>query len=145
MEVDYDIYARAEAELGWYNGSFYLSLGERTDAYDLVMRILRAISAKYGEEEIAHVKLMMTSESNSLKMNLVGGSITVDGVKGSRYGKGETTLTINARVVSSPSKLEAVIREGVQSSLLSLEIPLEGFKDACFSPSRPQPTHRIAT
>ncbi len=143
VEVDYDIYAQAEAELGWYNGTYQFSLGERADAYDLAIKVLKAISMRYGEDEIAHVKLMMTSESNALKMNLVGGTITVDGVKGSRYGKGEATLTVNARVVSPPSKLQAVVREAVESSLVSIGASMESFKDTCFSPSRPQPTYRM--
>jgi len=143
VDVDYDIYAQAEAELGWYNGSFHFSVGERLDAYDLAMRIIKEISGRFDEYEIAHVKLLLTSESNALKMNLVGRSITIDGVRGSRYGSGRTSLIVNARVVSSPEKLMESIRRSVSDSVQSLGLHMEGFDDTCFSPSRPQPTHRI--
>jgi G3E family GTPase len=143
VEIDYDIYAAAEAELGWYNGSFKLTLPDKTDAYDMAMRVLRSISDEYEADDIAHVKLMLTSEINALKMSLVCQSVNVDGVKGSRYGEGPSILTVNARVVSSPEKLKDVVRKAVANSLECFGLRIDGFEDDSFSPSRPQPTHKM--
>ena len=143
VDIDYDIYAKAEAELGWYNGEFGFQAREKVDTYDLATKIIRAISIWYDPADIAHAKLMLTSETNSLKMSAVFDNISIDGIKGSRYAQGNVTVTINARVVSSPEDLRSNIRSSIFEAMESIGIQVEGFKDECFSPSRPNPTHRI--
>jgi hypothetical protein len=143
VDIDYDRYAAAEAELGWYNGTFRFTLPPRTDSYDVALKLIGFVSSQYGDGDIAHVKLMLKTGKNALKMNLVNGSVGVDGVTGSRYGEGESVLTLNARVVSSPEKLTEVMRAAVDLSLDANRVRIEGFEDTCFSPSRPNPTHRM--
>jgi Ni2+-binding GTPase involved in maturation of urease and hydrogenase len=143
VEIDYDKYAAAEAELGWYNGTFKFKLPSRTDTYDVALKLMGYVASQYDDGDIAHVKLLLTSEKNSLKMNLVNGRVNVDGVKGSRYGEGESTLTLNGRVVSSPEKLIENMREAVRIALDAQMVNVERMEDTCFSPSRPNPTHRM--
>lgn len=143
VDIDYDRYAAAEAELGWYNGTFRFTLPVKTDSYDVALKLMGYISAQYGDADLAHVKLILKSERNALKMNLVNGSVNVDGVKGSRYGEGATVLNLNARVISSPEKLTEIIREAVNIALDAPRVDVESFEDTCFSPSRPNPTHRM--
>jgi hypothetical protein len=69
--------------------------------------------------------------------------VNVDGVKGSRYGEGATELNLNARVVSAPERLTEIIREAVRIALDAPQVKVESFEDNCFSPSRPNPTHRL--
>jgi hypothetical protein len=143
VEIDYDVYAAAEAELGWYNGRCEVVLPNKVDTYDIAMRILRDLSSKYETDDVAHVKLMLVSESNALKISLVCQNVNVDGVKGSRYGSGKCYLTINARVISSPDRLRTAVREAVASSLARFGLREESIEDDSFSPSRPRPTYRM--
>jgi len=143
VDIDYDRYAAAEAELGWYNGTFNFTLPAKTDSYDVALKLMGYVSSQYGDADLAHVKLILRSEKNALKMNLVNGSVNVDGVKGSRYGEGATVLNLNARVVSKPEKLTEVIRDAVKIALDAPRVDVESFEDTCFSPSRPSPTHRM--
>ncbi|MBI0582728.1 MAG: hypothetical protein ISF22_00725 [Methanomassiliicoccus sp.] len=143
VDIDYDRYAAAEAELGWYNGTFRFVLPPQTDSYSIALKIMGYVSSHYGDGDLAHVKLLLTSEKNALKMNLVNGNVNVDGVKGSRYGEGEATLTLNARVVSSPDKLSEIMRAAVKLALGAPAVDVGSFEDTCFSPGRPNPTHRI--
>jgi G3E family GTPase len=143
VDIDYDTYAKAEAELGWYNGTFGFQALEKVDAYELATKIIRAISLSYGPADIAHAKLMLTSDSNSLKMSAVFDNISVDGIKGSRYAQGKVTVVLNARVVSAPKELQTNIRKAVFEAMESTGYQTDGFKDECFSPSRPNPTHRL--
>ncbi|HEY3421346.1 MAG TPA: GTP-binding protein [Methanomassiliicoccales archaeon] len=143
IDIDYDTYAMAEAELGWYNGTFSFHALDRVDTYDLATKIIRAISLNYEPEDIAHAKLMVTSDTNSLKMSVVFDNISIDGIKGSRYAEGRVKVTINARVVSSPDDLQSNIRSAVFQAMDSIGKRSEGFADECFAPSRPNPTHRI--
>lgn len=143
VDIDYDRYAAAEAELGWYNGTFRFTLPARTDSYDVALKLMGYVSSQYGDADLAHVKLILRSEKNALKMNLVNGSVTVDGVKGSRYGEGAAELNLNARVVSAPERLTEIMREAVRMSLDAPQVSVDSFEDTCFSPSRPNPTHRM--
>ncbi len=143
VDIDYDTYAKAEAELGWYNGTFGFQTMEKVDAYELATKIIKAISFCYEPGDIAHAKLMLTSDTNSLKMSAVFDNISVDGVKGSRYSEGKVSVTINARIVSSPEVLKVNIRKSVFEAMETIGIQTDGFKDECFSPSRPNPTHRM--
>jgi G3E family GTPase len=143
VDVDYDLYAQAEAELGWYNGTYRFRAERDIDSYDLAMKVMKGVASEYNEGAIAHVKLLLTSEKNTLKMSLVLGSIGVDGVKGSRSAQGECVLNLNARVVSTPDELLQVMRRSAQGALHSMKVEEEGFEDDCFSPGRPRPTYRL--
>ena len=143
VEIDYDRYAAAEAELGWYNGTFRFNLPERTDSYDVALKVMGFISSEYNDGDIAHVKLLLQTDKNALKMNLVNRQVNVDGVKGSRYGEGESVLTLNGRVVSEPAKLTDAMRSAVRIALDAQMVQVTGYEDSCFSPSRPNPTHRL--
>jgi hypothetical protein len=76
-------------------------------------------------------------------MSLVQGQISVDLVKGSRYADGESVLNINARIVSAPEALRENARNAADVALKVRGLRHSGFKDDCFSPSRPNPTHRM--
>ena len=143
VDIDYDKYAAAEAELGWYNGTFRFELPERTDSYDVALKLMGYVSSQYGDGDIAHVKLLLESEKNVLKMNLVNRNVNVDGVRGSRYSEGKSSLTLNGRVVSEPERLTEVMRDAVHMALDALRVDVNGYEDDCFSPSRPDPTHRL--
>jgi G3E family GTPase len=143
--IDYDVYARAEAELGWYNGRYIFKAMERYDSYALANQLLRQIATQYGPEDIAHAKVMVRSESNAVKMSLVLGNITVDAVKGSRYGTGGTELIVNARIVSEPEKLREAVREAVDFAMASVRLKVDQSEDDCFAPSPPRPYYRMTS
>lgn len=142
VDVDYDKYADAEAELGWYNGVFTFSSPEY-DSYDMSMMMLRDLASKYLPNEIAHAKIALTSGANHTKVSLIGNEFSVGGVYGSRFGKGESQLNFNARIVSEPDALRSSIRETVDKVFALKGIDYEMKFDDCFSPGRPNPTHRL--
>ena len=111
VDIDYDTYAKAEAELGWYNCTF--GFPGRWKG-----RLLRTGHKDHPGHfpllrsgDIAHAKMMLTSDTNSLKMSVVFDNISIDGISGSRYAEGKVAVTINARVVSSPEELRSNIRK----------------------------------
>jgi G3E family GTPase len=143
-DIDYELYAQAEAELGWYNGKFEFLAQERVDSYDLATKILKSIGSEYDPTGIAHAKLFIESETNAVKMSQVGSNLTVDLVKGSRYSQGEVKLFVNARIVSSPERLKETVRRSVEEGIKGMGFEVEKFKDDCFSPSPPRPYYRMA-
>jgi G3E family GTPase len=142
VDVDYDLYAQAEAELGWYNGSYQFNLPFETDTYDLATKILRNVAQSFENGQIAHVKLLLDSATSAMKMSLVFSDIGVDGVKGGRKAKGKVVLNMNARVISAPDKLREIMRRSVMSALERSGAIDLAYEDDCFSPGRPNPTYR---
>lgn len=142
-DIDYGLYAKAEAELGWYNGKFELVASGKSDSYDLATRMLRTIGTEYSPSDIAHAKVFVESKSNAVKMSLVGSSLSVDEVKGSRYAQGDIDLLVNARIVSSPDRLKTTIRAAVKAASAETGLASRAFNDDCFSPSPPKPYYRI--
>jgi len=139
-DIDYSLYAQAEAELGWYNSTVAIDLPPRTDAFDLGKRFLSSLSELYPNGDVAHAKVMLTTASTAMKMSCVQGRLTVDLAKGSRFADGKGRFTVNARVVSSPEDL----RRNVRSALAkTLPTELEFESEECFSPSPPKPFHRM--
>lgn len=142
VQVDYDIYADAEAELGWYNGQVSFR-APRLDSYDLAARILRGVAGRYDPMDIAHIKIMLSSHSNALKVSAVCDHVSTDAAKGSRYAEGEVKLTINARIVSSPDLLRTAVREAVCAAMKALRVQEYDLEDDCYSPGRPNRTYRM--
>ena len=143
VDVDYELYAQAEAELGWYNGSYEFELPGETDTYDLATKILYNVAQSFENGQIAHVKLLLDSPTSALKMSLVFSDIGVDGVKGGRKAKGKVSLNMNARVLSTPDRLREIMRQSVINALERSGAILFAYKDDCFSPGRPNPTYRM--
>lgn len=142
VDVDYDIYARAEAELGWYNGRLSFK-GDRVDSYDLGTRVLRGLAESYGQQDIAHAKVMVKADGSAMKMSMIYGNLTVDWVKRSRYTSGDVEVLINARIVSTPEDLRASVRKAVEKAMGDMELKDYALNDECFSPGRPDPTYRM--
>ena len=144
VDVDYDLYAQAEAELGWYNGSYTLEFNLEIDSYEMATIIMNKVAESYGPGEIAHVKLLFTSPINAMKISLVFQNIGVDGVRGGRKAKGKCTLNVNARVISTPERLRSVMREAVLFAVHREGGEHIDYHDDCFSPGRPNPTYRMS-
>ena len=143
VDVDYNLYAQAEAELGWYNGSYKFEAESEIDSYDLTTSILNDVARRFLPGEIAHVKLLFSSPMNALKMSLVMESLGLDGVRGARRAKGQCTLNVNARVISKPEELRKGMRDSVLSTLKVKGVVNVTYEDDCFSPGRPNPTFRM--
>ncbi len=139
-DIDYSLYAQAEAELGWYNSTIAVDLPARTDAFDLGKRFLSALSEQYPTGDVAHAKVMLTTSGTAMKMSCVQGRLTVDMAKGSRFADGKGRFTVNARVVSSPEDLRRKVRAALAKAFPG-ELDFE--TEECFSPSPPKPFHRM--
>lgn len=141
-EIDYHVYAEAEAELGWYNGTF-LAKVERLDAYLLCRELLEDISSKFPVEDVAHAKIMLASESNAAKMSAVMGRVSIDAVAGSRFASGEARMTINARIATDPQILRMIVNQAVDHAAERFGLIFELDKEDFFSPAAPNPTYRM--
>lgn len=139
--VENSQFAGEKASLGWYGSASRLVPKGRVDIYDIVTSIMNRTASAFDPSEIAHVKVVLLSPDIGVKISLVGDSMQVDGLKGSRYLTTEAELVINARVISSPETLTEVFRDAVESlkSDFGLEIP--HFSEKCYRPKPEAPSY----
>lgn len=67
MEVDYDIYAEGEAELGWLNCQGKLSAAQTVELDDFLMKLLGSSHHQLiaMEAEVAHLKVIGMADLDS--------------------------------------------------------------------------------
>ena len=143
-DVDYDTYARGEAELGWLNATVSLFAHDQRDwrafALDLIRRIQSELAGRSAE--IGHLKLLIASSTGQVVANAASLSDTPTSQGSLETGPGTVDLVINARAHLGPDQLNAIVErsiliaagEGVEVTNPSLR---------SFSPAYPKPTHRI--
>ncbi len=147
MEVDYDVYAEGEAELGWLNAQLVL---RSTNAFDLdsfLVKLLEQIQVELNlhAAEVAHLKAIGMSSGKYAVANLVSSSSVPSLSIGSGFRTSSAEVVVNARVAIDPDILSRVIKETLHrvGSEFGVEIVLNTLQS--FRPGRPVPTHRLAS
>ena len=145
MELDYDIYAEGEAELGWLNSQFQVRSDKPVDLDTLLLDLVASLQSKLSEAnaEIAHLKAIGMSDGNYAVANSVSNcTAPVLSLASSCIAK-EADVVINARVATAPEALEQLVRS--QSDLVCTKQHASASVDTMqsFRPGRPVPTHRI--
>ena len=78
VDIDYDTYAKAEAELGWYNGTFGFQTMEKVDAYELATKIdqghivLLRTGGHSPREADAHLRHELPEDVRGVRQHLGG-------------------------------------------------------------------------
>jgi Ni2+-binding GTPase involved in maturation of urease and hydrogenase len=145
-EVDYDIYAAGEAELGWLNATFRIR-GEQTWPLDDVVReLVAAMATKVTAQgaEIAHVKVMIQGDGHAAVANCVGANAGVVLSKATGQRTRDGLATINARVHLDPSRLQEIVLDAVKLVLAPRNLRTRIERETHFRPGRPVPVHRFA-
>ncbi len=139
LSIDYDRYETAESLLGWCNARAQIRADTTLDVRDTMRQFLSAMATT----PVAHVKV------TSLDPAGVYGAVTRHDGEPQLFGN--TTphdavnmrWLVNARVALPPADLERSVRDAMSSAVNGAEVIWEELD--CFSPSRPNPTHRYAT
>ena len=146
MDVDYDIYAEGEAELGWLNCVVQLSSDSGSFAVDDVVRDLVG-HLKEGlaaiDAEPAHLKVSGHGGDGMAVANLVAAGDAVELSRAADQMAEAAELTVNARVVVDPAVLEDVVRQAVDELSRPSGLNASVVRMQRFRPGRPVPTHRM--
>jgi Ni2+-binding GTPase involved in maturation of urease and hydrogenase len=146
LDIDYDIYAAGEAELGWLNSSVHLVA---TDAFDLDALLIGVID-KLGQTmrrldaEVAHLKAIGLTDGGFGTANLISNQSKGELSLSSRVRASEADLIVNARVALDPSVLRDLVRAAVEELCKASNVNPEFRTMQSFRPGRPEPTHRYA-
>jgi Ni2+-binding GTPase involved in maturation of urease and hydrogenase len=145
MDVDYDIYAEGEAELGWLNCQAKLTALEPIDLDRFLLHLLgrlhKALIAM--DAEVAHLKLIGMAEGVYAVSNLVSNADQPVLSLPSTWKGTDIDLVINARVAVSPEELETVVRSSIHQEAATIDADAQVLSLQCFRPGRPVPTHRL--
>lgn len=145
MEVDYDVYAEGEAELGWLNASIQLSAAQPFELDALLVELIDELRQRFAAADVepAHLKAIGQADGNAAVANLVSSDTPVTLSLASEFSTRQAELVVNARVATDPDMLRGAVeqavadvagRYGARSEIMSLQ---------SFRPGRPVPTHRV--
>jgi G3E family GTPase len=147
LDIDYDVYAEGEAELGWLNSSIHVVTDKQVsvDAFllDLIQRLQNALSQLGGE--VAHLKAIALSDISFGVANLVSSASRIELSMPSRCDANEFDLIVNARVALDPEQIAEQVRQTVSMACSDHRATPQFHSMQSFRPGRPQPTHRYTT
>jgi G3E family GTPase len=148
LDIDYDRYAAAEAQLAWLNQEFQVSAGARPfSPLRWGMAVLTHL-AEFAEREnatVGHVKLTLDAPAGMTKLSVTGTrEPSVD--LAVETPTDTATAVVNARVACEPEALDAALRVAVEHADSQLSTSSRaGGGATSFKPSYPRPVHRLAS
>ena len=146
LDIDYDIYAAGEAELGWLNASVHVSAERPLSLDNLLLDIIQRLSSDLDRAgaETAHLKTIGLWEGFFGVANLISRDHVPELSLPSHCEVREFELIVNARVATDPAILESCVQAVVTAACLAAGATAEFRQTQCFRPGRPTPTHRFA-
>lgn len=145
MDVDYQVYAEGEAELGWLNCQAQVASDSPINLDEFLMELLENLHKDLIDEdaEVAHLKVIGMADGAYAVANLVSNQDDAALSLPSSYSGPKLDLVINARVAIDPERLEASVRQALNglASKHALTISVQALQ--CFRPGKPVPTHRL--
>lgn len=144
LELDYDIYAEGEAELGWLNCSFLAESEKPFSLDDLLIGIIEMLKTTLAEiqAETAHLKAIGLWEGYHGVANLVSSDSPAELSLPSDCQTKKAEVVVNARVAVSPELLDKQVVAAIAKVCSDLGIKHEMRRSQSFRPGRPVPTHR---
>ena len=146
LDLDYDVYAEGEAELGWLNSRLRVTGAPTFSLDDLTLNIVRHLQRTLAvdDAEPAHLKAIAISDGHHAVANLVSSDTPATLSLASDCLAREADVIVNARVAIDPQILEQHVRAAVSAVCQALNATPEFHQTQSFRPGRPNPTYRWA-
>ena len=146
LELDYDIYAEGEAELGWLNSSLTLSSDHPFELDELVLGVVEQLRLRLRDiqAEAAHLKTIGWRDGSHSVANLVSNDAPAELSMSADCCTRQADLIINARVAVDPVVLQSEVESAVHETCSKFGVTAEQKQTQSFRPGRPTPTHRMA-
>lgn len=147
LDIDYDIYADGEAELGWLNSSLRVTATEKFSLDELLLEIITRLrdTLSTAGAETAHLKAIGLWEGFYGVANLVSSDSPPELSLPSNCDVSEADVIVNARVACDPAWLEEQVQHVVGAVCAAHNATPEFRQTQSFRPGRPVPTHRYET
>jgi Ni2+-binding GTPase involved in maturation of urease and hydrogenase len=144
LDLDYDVYAEGEAELGWLNSSLVVFGSGLFALDDLLLDVVSRVRDELVDAgaEAAHVKAIGLQEGYSGVANLISSALEPELSVPSGGRVREASLIVNARVAMDPEPLETRVRGALAKACSAHRARPDFLRTRSFRPGRPVPTHR---
>ncbi|SHF87182.1 CobW/HypB/UreG, nucleotide-binding domain [Caldanaerobius fijiensis DSM 17918] len=145
MDLDYDIYAKAEEYLGWLNSSVILRGSDYLDFNQFIVDLLKSIKESMGAQKsgIAHLKVYAVSDEDYAKASITGVDEDIDFSQYMKNRAKNVSLIVNARINIDPDKLASHVDRVLKDTCSKWGIKMDGIKTESFKPKKPEPKYRI--
>jgi hypothetical protein len=154
VEVDYDRYAAAEAELAWLNQIWQLSAPGGFSAQRWAYTALSSLSAACARRGylIGHAKLAVETPAGLVKLSVVAAGdpprrgtagLTTTAESAAHRPVARATAMLNVRATCSPADLESLVRSAALDADLATGAAARPGLATAFAPSYPRPIHRL--
>jgi hypothetical protein len=145
MDVDYDVYAEGEAELGWLNSQATIDSPTSFDLDEFLLDLLTRLKQRLGavSAETAHLKTIGMSDGYYAVANLVSSFTPVELSLSSGGKVTQANVVVNARVAIAPEELSVLVTSELSASCRAIGAKPHIDTLQSFRPGRPVPTHRI--
>ena len=145
LDIDYDIYADGEAELGWLNTATQLRSEQPTALDDVLMAIIRKLDTWLAADgaETAHLKTIGLHDGAYGVANLISSQTAPELSLASGASVREAEVIINARVAIDPDLLQSHVDAVLAEVATEHGVTIAVTQTQAFRPGRPTPTHRM--
>ncbi len=146
LELDYDVYAEGEAELGWLNSNLSVTAFEPFALDELLMDVIERLRVSLAQAgaETAHLKIIGMWEGHHAVANLVSSDSPPTLSIPSSCQTRSADVVVNARVATAPEVLEQLVREAMTAACAERVATFTVRQQRSLRPGRPVPTHRFA-
>ncbi len=142
LDIDYDIYAAGEAELGWLNCGVDVTASPPFDLDEWLLEVARNLKEALADAEVAHLKVIGLADGAFGVANVVSSRTAPELSLPSNARVSSAELIINARVALDPEVLEQTVRATIAALAATRSIAARVRGVQSFRPGRPTPTHR---
>jgi hypothetical protein len=146
LDIDYDIYAEGEAELGWLNSSQAVAAEEKFSLDEFLLEIVRDLKTDLlaAGAEPAHLKTIGLWEGFFGVANLISSDTEPELSLPSNCDVKDAELIVNARVACDPAVLQPIVEQVLDRVCAARGAMIANQQTQSFRPGRPVPTHRFA-
>jgi G3E family GTPase len=147
LDIDYDVYAEGEAELGWLNSSAVVTAEQPFALDDFLLGLARRMGERLREQgaEVAHLKAIGLADTSFGTVNVVSSQSAAELSLPSHARVSHADIIINARVAMDPLELEKEARSALKAEADKWAASVQFRSAQSFRPARPKPTHRYST
>jgi G3E family GTPase len=144
-DIDYDRYAKAEAEMGWLNAEAVLSFPRpvqgRSIAEQLAQALLDGVNARNGH--VGHIKFLLVGDTGSFKAGITQSGHAAE-LEGAFSGPTSSVqVTVNIRATVSPGELAEILTDSIGRFRHAGDACADIAAIHTFRPGAPRPTYRL--
>lgn len=144
LDIDYDVYAEGEAELGWLNATLDVSSSEEFGFDELLIEVVSRmhILLLQVSAEAAHLKTIGLWDQHHGIANLISNETGPELSMASECKTKSANLIVNARVAIDPETLQQLVEDTINAIAIERNLATSMKSMQSFRPGRPVPTHR---